>query len=73
MQTTVASCPFKKSEVRAYNANKGSTEVIIENPSESKIPTRFLLGMIDADSYIGNWRKIPSIFSIMIFKELLFI
>ena len=47
--------PFKKSEVRAYNGNKGNTQVIIENPYESKIPTRFLLGMIDADSYIGNY------------------
>ena len=55
MQTTEASYPFKKREVRAYNGNKGNTEVIIENPYESKIPTRFLLGMIDADSYIGNW------------------
>ena len=59
MQNTEASYPFKKSEVRAYNGNKGNTEVIIENPYESKIPTRFLLGMIDADSYIGNWRKNP--------------
>ena len=59
MQTTEASYPFKISEVRAYNGNKGNTEVIIENPYESKIPTRFLLGMIDADSYIGNWRKNP--------------
>ena len=57
MQTTDASYPFKRSEVRAYNGNKGNTEVIIGNPYESKIPTRFLLGMIDADSYIGNWRK----------------
>ena len=57
MQTTDASYPFKRSEVRAYNGNKGNTEVTIENPYESKIPTRFLLGIIDADSYIGNWRK----------------
>ena len=48
---------LKKSKVRAYNGNKGNTEVIIENPYESKIPTRYLLGMIDADSYIGNWGK----------------
>ena len=46
METTEASYPFKKSEVRAYNGNKGNTEVIIESPYESKIPTRFLLGMI---------------------------
>ena len=57
MQTTETSYPFKKSEVRAHNGNKGNTEVIIENPYESKIPPRFLLGMIDADSYVGNWRK----------------
>ena len=50
MQTTEGSYPFKKSEVKAYNGNKGNTEVIIENPYESKIPTRFFLGMIDADS-----------------------
>ena len=50
MQTMEASYPFKKSEVRAYNGNKGNTEVIIENPYESKMPTRFLLDMIDADS-----------------------
>ena len=36
-----------------------SKEVILAHPYESKIPTRFLLGMIDADSYIGNWRKNP--------------
>ena len=59
MQTTEASYPFKKSQVRAYNGNKRNTEVIIENLYESKITTRFLLGMIDADSYIGNWQKIP--------------
>ena len=59
MQITEASYQFKKSEVRAYNGYKGNTEVIIENPYESKIPTRFLLGMIDADSYIGNWQKSP--------------
>ena len=58
MQMQEAIYPFKKSKVRAYNGNKGNTEVIIENPYESKIPTRFLLGMIDADSYIGNWGKI---------------
>ena len=57
MQTTEASYPFKKSEVRAYNGNEGNTEVIIENPYESKIPTRSLLGMIDASSFIGNWQK----------------
>ena len=59
MEDKPAVYPFKKTEVRAYNGNKGNTQVIIENPYESKIPTRFILGMIDADAYIGNWKKNP--------------
>ena len=51
--------PYKRINVRAYNGNKGVTEVTIENPCESKIPTRFIVGMIGADSYIGNWGKSP--------------
>ena len=48
MQTTEASYLFKKI-IRVYNGNKS---LLIKN-----IPTRLLLGMIDADNYIGNWRK----------------
>ena len=59
MEETKAMYPFKHMEVRAYNGNKGNTEVTIENPYESKIPTKFILGMVDANSYIGNWRKNP--------------
>ena len=59
MEEKPAIYPFKKTEVRAYNGNEGNTQVIIENPYESKIPTRFILGMIDADAYIGNWEKNP--------------
>ena len=51
MEETKATYPFKHSE---YNGNKGNTEVTIENPYESKIPTLFILGMVDADSYIGK-------------------
>ena len=39
MVETKAMYPFKHTEVRAYNGNKGNTEVTIENPYESKIPT----------------------------------
>ena len=59
MEETKATYPFKHMEVRAYNGNKGNTEVTIENPYESKIPTRFILGMVDSNSYIGNWGKNP--------------
>ena len=59
MEETKAMYPFKHTEVRVYNGNKSNTEVIIENPYESKIPTRFILGMVNANNYIGNWRKNP--------------
>ena len=59
MEKQDAIYPYKRTDVRAYNGNKGVTEVTIENPYESKIPTRFIVGMIDADSYIGNWGKSP--------------
>ena len=59
MEKEEATYPYKKTDIRAYNGNKGNTEVIIENPYESKIPTRFIIGMIDADSYIGHWKKNP--------------
>ena len=36
MQTTEGSYPFKKSEVKAYNGNKGKREVMIENPHDQK-------------------------------------
>ena len=57
MEKQDAIYPYKRTDVIAYNGNKGVTEVTIENPYESKIPTRFIVGMIDADSYIGNWGK----------------
>ena len=46
MEETEATYLFKCTEVRAYNGNKGNTEVTIENPYKSKILTRFILGMV---------------------------
>ena len=59
MESQDAICPFKKANVRAYNGNKGVTEVTAENPYESKIPTRFIVGMIDWKW--GNILKFPTL------------
>ena len=59
MEETKAIYSFKCIEVRVYNGNKVNTEVTIEKPYESKIPTLYILRMVDTDSYIGNWRKNP--------------
>ena len=54
MEETKSIYLFMHTEMRAYNGNKGNMEVTIENPCESKILTRFILGMVNANSYIGN-------------------
>ena len=59
MEETKATYPFKCTKVRVYNGNKDNMEVTIENPYDSKIPTHFILEMVNADSYIGNCRKNP--------------
>ena len=46
-----ATYPFRRSKVRQFNGVKGQTEIIMENLCQSKIPTRFILGMIN------NWQK----------------
>ena len=57
MEKQDAIYPYKRTDVRAYNGKKGITEVTIENPYESEIPARFIVGVIGADSCIGNWGK----------------
>jgi hypothetical protein len=59
MESEEATYPFKKTDLRTYNGNKGSTEIVIENPYESKIPTRLIVAMIDAVAYIGDWKLNP--------------
>ncbi len=54
MESAEAVYPYKRSEVRAYNGHRGQSEVIVENPYQSNIPTRFIVAMIDAAAYMGN-------------------
>lgn len=59
METGPAIYPFKRSEVRAYNGHKGQSEITIENPYESKVPTRLLVAMVDSAAYMGHSRLNP--------------
>ena len=59
MKGTPASYPFKGTEIKTYNGIKGQTEIVIENPYQTAVPTRCIIGMVSADAYSGNKTKNP--------------
>ena len=59
MENTPASYPFMRTEVKTYNVHTGETEVFIKNPYLSQIPTRFIVGMVQANAYGGDRKLNP--------------
>ena len=59
MKDTPASYPFKRTEIKTYNGIKAQTEIVIENPYQTAVPTRYIVGMVSADAYSGNKTKNP--------------
>ena len=59
MKDTPAFNPFKRTEIKTYNGIKGQTEIVIENPYQTAVPTRYIVGMVSADAYSGNKTKNP--------------
>ena len=55
----VASYPFVRTEVRSFNFPEGSRGVTLENPYQSNIPARIIVGMVRADSKAGSFRTNP--------------
>ena len=59
MKDTPASYLFKRTEIKTYNGVKGQTEIIIENPYQTAVPTRYIIGMVSLDAYSGHKSKNP--------------
>ena len=59
MENTPASYPFMMTEVKTYNVHTDENEVIIENPYLSQLPTRFIVGMVQANAYGGDRKLNP--------------
>ena len=59
LEETPAAYPYKDADVRGFNAHTGQTLVTIESPYESKIPTRLLVGMVNAEAYNGSFKLSP--------------
>ncbi len=54
-----ASYPFTRTEVRSFNVAKGSRSATIENPYQSNIPARLIIGMVRADAKAGMFSRNP--------------
>ena len=54
-----ATYPFIRTEVRAFNVPKGMRSAVIENPYQSNIPARLILGMVRGDAKAGNFQSNP--------------
>ena len=59
MKDTPASYPFKRTEIKTYNSVEGQTEIVIENPYQTAVPTRYIIGMVSLDAYSRNKSKNP--------------
>jgi hypothetical protein len=55
----VASYPFVRTEVRSFNFALGSRSATIENPYQSNVPARMIIGMVRADAKNGTFRTNP--------------
>jgi len=51
--------PFIRTETRAFNVVKGSRSVTLENPYQSNIPARMIVGMVRADAKAGSFSRNP--------------
>ncbi len=54
--------PFTRTEVRSFNVAKGNRAVTIENPYQSNIPARLIIGMVRADAKAGQFSRNPLAF-----------
>ena len=51
--------PFRRTEVRAFGVPAGYRTATVENPYQSNIPTRLLVGMVKTKSYAGDFSLNP--------------
>ena len=59
MKDTPASYPFERTEIKTYNGVKGQTEITIENPYQTAVPTRYIIGMVRSETYSRHKSKNP--------------
>ena len=54
-----ATYPFIRTEVRSFTVPKGMRNATLENPYQSNIPARLIVGMVRSDSKAGHFQKNP--------------
>ena len=48
---------------------KGQTEIVLENPYQTAVPTRYIIGMVSSDAYSRHKSKFLSNFNTMTYPE----
>jgi len=54
-----ATYPFIRTETRSFTVQKGTHSITLENPYQSNIPARMILGMVRADAKNGHYQRNP--------------
>jgi hypothetical protein len=56
---TPSEYPMLRTEVRTFNINQGLYSSIAEDMFQGEVPTRLVVGMVDAQAYAGSTNKNP--------------
>jgi hypothetical protein len=59
LQHTPALYPLSRTDVRTFNIGKGSYGDVIEDMFQGEVPSRLVVGMVDAEAYAGDYQKNP--------------
>ena len=59
LELSTAKYPHQKSDVRIYHIPARSTGHIIENIYQGVVPSKMIIGLVDAEAYAGHYQKNP--------------
>ena len=59
LQKTPALYPFQRTDLRTFNVNKGSYETTLEDIWQGEVPSRLIVGIVDAKAYSGSYTTNP--------------
>jgi hypothetical protein len=59
LQRSVCDYPMRRTEVRTFNISAGLFGEIAEDMFQGEVPTRLIIGMVDAEAYAGTTTKNP--------------
>ena len=56
---TPAMYPFSRTEIRTFNITNGSYTAVKEDMFQGEVPSRLVVGLVDAEAFAGNYHMNP--------------